>query len=184
MGSGGINNAKGACAQNLPPFGFARIIDIADETKPTLVSQLKLEVSDPANCAAVALDTSFNEVFGYSSHYCTVDNPADARFVACSYFQAGVRVFDIANPYRPREVAYYKPPAVQGARPGSNHFNRANAKRTTDWASSNFRWLRRGGETQLWFTSQDNGFQIVRFTNTMASIGKSMAGRDPLRDLP
>jgi hypothetical protein len=44
--------------------------------------------------------------------------------------------------------------------------------------------LRRGDETQLWFTSQDNGFQIVRFTNALASIGKSMAGRDPVRDLP
>jgi hypothetical protein len=184
MGAGGIGGAKGACAQNLPPFGFARIIDIADPANPKLVSQLKLEVSDPSNCGAVAADTSFSGTFGYSSHYCTVDNPADARYAACSYFEAGVRVFDIQNPSRPREIAYYKPPAVQGARPGSNHFSRQGEKRTTDWASSNIRWLRRGDQTELWFTSQDNGFHIVRFTNQLASIGRTMVGRDPLRDLP
>jgi hypothetical protein len=113
-----------------------------------------------------------------------VDNPAEARFAACSFFEAGLRVFDIQDPGRPREIAYYKPPAAQGQIPGSNHFNRQGEKRTTDWVSSNIRWLRRGNETQLWFTSQDNGFHIVRFSNQLASIGKSMAGRDPLRDLP
>lgn len=184
MGAGGIGGAKAACAQDLPPFGFARIIDIQDPTKPQLVSQLKLEVHDPANCGAVAPDTSFSGTFGYSSHYCTVDNPAEARFAACSYFEAGVRVFDIQDLYRPREIAYYKPPAVQGSIPGSNHANRPSEKRTTDWASSNIRWLRRGNATELWFTSQDNGFHIVRFTNQLAAIGKSMAGRDPIRDLP
>ena len=182
MGAGGIGGAKAACAQGLPPFGFARIIDISDPTKPTLVSQLKLEVDDPVNCGAVAADTSFSGTFGYSSHYCTADNPAEARFAACSYFEAGVRVFDIQDPTRPREIAYYKPPAAAGSLPGSNHANRPGEKRTTDWVSSNIRWLRRGTDTELWFTSQDNGFQIVRFTNSLASIGKAMAGSDPVRD--
>jgi hypothetical protein len=184
MGAGGIGGSKAACAQNLPPFGFARILDIADPANPKLVSQLKLEVHEPANCGAVAPDLSFNSTFGYSSHYCTVDNPAEARYAACSYFEAGLRVFDIQDPARPREIAYYKPPAVQGQIPGSNHFSRQAEKRTTDWVSSNIRWLRRGNQTELWFTSQDNGFHVVRFTNQLASIGRSMAGRDPLRDLP
>jgi hypothetical protein len=184
MGAGGLGGAKAACAQNLPPFGFARIIDIANPAKPTLVSQLMLEVDDPANCGSVAGDLSFSGTFGYSSHYCTVDNPADARFAACSYFEAGIRVFDIQDPRRPKEIAYYKPPAVAGAIPGSNHLTRPGDKRTTDWTSSNIRWLRRGNNTELWFTSQDNGFQIARFTNSLASIGKAMAGRDQVRDLP
>jgi hypothetical protein len=182
MGAGGLGGAKAACAQGLPPFGFARIIDIADPARPALIAQLKLEVDDPANCGAVAADTSFSGTFGYSSHYCTVDNPADARFAACSYFEAGVRVFDIQDPSRPREIAYYKPPAAAGSIPGSNHANRPGEKRTTDWASSNIRWLRRGNTTELWFTSQDNGFQIVRFTNSLAAIGQAMAGNDPIRD--
>jgi hypothetical protein len=181
-GTGITGTARSACAQKLPPFGFARIIDITDDTKPVLVSQLKLEVHDPANCSVLAADTSFEGLFGYSSHYCTVDNPVEARFAACSYFEAGVRVFDIQNPARPKEIAYYKPPAMQGPIPGSFHAVRTTDKRTTDWASSNIRWLRRGNDTELWFTSQDNGFQIVKFTNSLASIGPSMAGHDPVRD--
>lgn len=35
-----------ACAKGLPPFGFARIIDLSDETKPKLVAKLMLEVND------------------------------------------------------------------------------------------------------------------------------------------
>src|SRR5262249_31197845 len=99
------------------------------------------------------------------------------------YFEAGIRVFDIEDPARPRGIAYYKPPAGQGSIPGSNHANRPSEKSTTDWASSNNRWLRRGAGTQLWFTSPDHGVQVVRFTNALASIGKSMVGRDPIRDL-
>src|SRR5205814_9779719 len=128
---------------SLRPSESAGTIGLSAQAQPVLVSQLKLEVDDPANCAAVAADTSFSGTFGYSSHYCTVDNPAEARFAACSYFEAGVRVFDIQDPYRPREIAYYKPPAVQGSIPGSNHANRPSEKRTTDWASPNIRWPRR-----------------------------------------
>jgi hypothetical protein len=180
-GSGGMGGPKAACAQNLPPHGFARIIDVSDERNPKLAAQLKLEVDDPANCATVLTDSQGGG-FGYSSHYCTLDNPAEARYAACSYFEAGVRVFDIQDPYRPKEIAYYKPPAVQGPIPGSNHATRPPDKRTVDWASSNLRWLRRGNDTYLWFTSQDNGFQIVRFTNKLASIGSTMVGSDPMRD--
>src|SRR5262249_6785184 len=122
--------------------------------------------------------------FGYSSHYCTVDNPNDARFAACSYFEAGVPVFDIQDPYRPKEIAYYKPPPVSRSIPRPHHPPRSGEKRATHRTSSNIRWLRRGETTELWFTSQDNGFQIVRFTNALAAIGKSMVGRDAVRDLP
>jgi hypothetical protein len=172
-GSSGLGkDAKAACAQNLPPFGFARIIDIADEKNPRVVSKLMLEVHDPANCAAVEQDTGFSDFFGYSSHYCTADNPENARYLACSYFEAGLRVFDIRDPYHPKEIAYYKPPAVASVL-GTSVRASLREKRSTDWTSSNVGWHRHGDELQLWFTSQDNGFQIVKFTNRLASLGKT-----------
>ncbi len=176
-GAGGIaEGGKAACAQNLPPFGFARIIDISDERRPRVVSKLMLEVHDPANCAAVQQDTGFADIFGYSSHYCTADNPLDAQYLACSYFESGLRVFDIRDPLRPKEIAYYKPPTDGNmrARLGSSDLYSRRPGRYTDWTSSNVRWDRRGGELHLWFTSHDNGFQIVRFTNRLASLGKSI----------
>ena len=173
-GAGGIGEGgKAACAQNLPPFGFARIIDISDETNPRLVSQLMLDVHDPTNCAAVQLDTGFADLFGYSSHYCTVDNAENAEYVACSYFEAGLRVFDIRDPYRPKEIAYYKPPARSATPAGSSNSSiRRHANRTADWTSSNVHWHRNGDELHLWFTSHENGFQIVKFTNKLTTLAK------------
>ena len=79
-----------------------------------------LEVDDPANCS-MTMGEATNPAFVYDSHYCNVDDPHDARLLVCSFFEAGLRAFDIRNPYHPREVAYYKPPA-QGTKdlPGSN----------------------------------------------------------------
>jgi hypothetical protein len=121
-----------------------------------------LEVHDPANCPVVLDDPSANN---YSSHYCNADNDHNARMVACTYRDAGLRVFDIRDPVHPKEIAYYKPPARRTAfLPGSNLYS-PGADRTVDHTPTQIRWRKHEGEIHLWFASQDNGFQIVRFTN-------------------
>jgi hypothetical protein len=174
LGSGGGLGKTFACANGLPPFGYGRIVDISDETNPRIVSKLSLEVSEYANCAKTLPDPTSN--FGYTSHYCTVDDEQDATMVACSYFEAGLRVFDIRDPSKPREIAYYKPPARRKqARPASTFYwssGGANSDRTADWSSSNIRW--RKDRSELWFTSHDNGFQAIRL-HTAGSSGCSSA---------
>lgn len=158
------------CSEGLPPFAFARIFDISDDRAPKLVSKLMLETHDPANCA-MTLNDSQSAVFGYDSHYCTAfaetgdthtDPVDDAALIICGYFESGLRVFDVRDPYLPREIAYYNPPArlsQQNSLPGSNHIGVKNV----DWTASHPRLRADRGE--IWFTSQDNGFQIVKFTN-------------------
>ena len=53
LGSGGLgaSSRAAACAQQLPPFGFPKIIDISDETKPPEIATLMLEVHVPSNCS-------------------------------------------------------------------------------------------------------------------------------------
>jgi hypothetical protein len=166
----GLSRVTTACAQGLPPFGLGRIIDILDETNPVLVSELKLEVHDPANCALFQSDSSTGG-FIYDSHYCTVDDAKNAKMAACSYFQAGVRVFDIRDPYHPKELAYYKPGAVGTAsRPGST----LTGNRAYDYSSSNIRWVKKDGDIFLWFTSHDNGFQVVKFTDHLKQIDPAL----------
>jgi hypothetical protein len=171
-----------ACRRGLPPFGFARVIDISNETKPKIISKLMLEVHDPANCHRFLEDfpTAISDLdpYGYSSHYCTVDRAKDPRMLACGYLGAGLRVFDIRDPFHPREIAYYKPPAQRTKRlPGSalwadygGDVGITNPDRTTDRVQTNMRFRRHKGELHIWFVGQDNGFQIVRFTKSMREL--------------
>ncbi len=147
--------------------GAARLIDISDETKPVVVSKLKLEVHMPENANAVAPDTAPQPVFGYNGHYCTVDNPDDAQIVACGYFQSGLRVFDIRDPYKPREIAYYIPPASPGYHPGSNYQFEGQCG-AADWASAHSRIVLEREE--IWFTSQCGGLHVVRFKRPLAEL--------------
>ena len=124
---------------------------------------------------SVQPDTGFSDIFGYSSHYCTADNPDNTQYLACSYFEAGLRVFDIRDPYRPKEIAYYKPATRSATLSGSSSPSLRRGNRNTDWTSSNIRWRRHGDELQLWFTSHENGFQIVKFTNRLASLTKNFS---------
>jgi hypothetical protein len=144
--------------------GAARIIDLGDETAPRIVSKLKLEIQLPEHAAARMSDTRNPVLFGYDAHYCTVDRPTDPTTLACGYFASGVRVFDIRDPRAPRELAYYNPPAQTDKTvldlPGSEHAA-TFGDMTTDWCSSPPRFV--GDE--LWVTCQDNGFQVLRFTN-------------------
>jgi hypothetical protein len=94
-----------------PPYGYARILDIQNETNPTLVSKIKTEAQDPANC--VAATAQAGPSYGVSTHYCNVDRQDDPRLLACGLWAGGVRLFDIRNPWRPKELAYFNVPGAQ-----------------------------------------------------------------------
>lgn len=146
--------------------GAARIINIEDEKNPALAGRLMLEVHDPANADATREQTE-GSIFGYEGHYCGVDSMTETTVFACGYFQSGLRVFDVRDPYHPREIAYYNPPGKPGYQAGSN-FNLTGECGTVDWASSMTRVdLARG---EIWFTSQCNGFQVVRFTRPLTEL--------------
>jgi hypothetical protein len=166
-GSGGISSAaqqQAACAAGLPPFPMARIIDIRDETNPKIVSRLALETHDPANCAQVLPDLVGLSTFTYGSHYCSVDNRHHATTLACGYFNSGIRVFDIRDPVRPKEIAYFNPAGTTTASPGSNHVRAGGwVAGGPDWCSAQVHLNRARGT--LWSTCQDNGLLMLKFTN-------------------
>ncbi|MHB8510135.1 MAG: LVIVD repeat-containing protein [Candidatus Dormibacteria bacterium] len=165
LGSGGLGTNQAwaySCANSMIPFGIARIFDISDEKNPKPVSRLTLETDDPANCAAVMDDENGQAIFAYDSHYCAVDQRQEATTLACGYFNSGIRVFDIRDPFHPREIAYFNPPArvsQQNSLPGSEHIG----AKTADWCSSQVRFIQ--NPPGLWAQCQDNGFMTLRFTN-------------------
>jgi hypothetical protein len=98
------------------PVGAARIIDISDETRPVVVSTMRLQVNQPSARAGEQQDDPGAQqgVQGYAAHYCGVPTTTDPTVLACSFILSGLRVFDIADPQRPREVAYFNQPAPDG----------------------------------------------------------------------
>ena len=95
------------------PVGAARIIDIADETAPVAISEMRLEVNDADNRAGPEKDDpgAGDPAQGYAGHYCAVPQRTDPGIVACSFIMSGLRVFDIHDPYHPSEIAYFNPPS-------------------------------------------------------------------------
>ena len=45
-------------------------------------------------------------------HYCNVDRRDDPRLLSCALWAGGVRLYDIRNPWRPKEVAYFNVPGT------------------------------------------------------------------------
>jgi LVIVD repeat len=181
-GAAGPGGLAGACARGQSLWGYPQIIDVGNEAKPKIIAKLMLEVSDPANCLQQVNEpndppgtvpgTNLPPESGttnYSEERCVADSPLNATMLACSFQNAGLRVFDIRDPYRPREIAYYKPPAVRTqARPGSGSWA-PGVDRTVDKIAGWVRWRTVGRQRELWFSSDGNGFQIVRFTRRFKS---------------
>jgi uncharacterized protein (TIGR03382 family) len=110
--------------------------------------------------------------FAHSCHYCNVDDVDDARILACNCFASGLRFWDIHDPANIKEMAYFKPPA-QGTKilPGSQYANTSlyGFARSYDWATSKPSFPKdRGMDAgDVWTTSQDNGFMVIRLFSTV-----------------
>ncbi|SEG88150.1 hypothetical protein SAMN04489712_12186 [Thermomonospora echinospora] len=165
--------------------GGVRILDVSNERRPVTVRQLKLEINRPQHRKARGADTERNGIFGYDAHYCSLDRLTDPTALACGWTQSGIRVFDIRDLKRPREIAYFNPPAQVGKRsrlvnsahafvPFGAHFSDiredypdkpplylGETDMTADWCMSPPRFD--GG--RLWVSCDDNGALLLRFTN-------------------
>lgn len=144
--------------------GAARIIDIADETKPQVVSNIKLEVNMAGNRPSQAADPgATTPLQGYAGHYCAVPTRHDPGVVACTFILSGLRLFDIRDPYSPKELAYFNAPVVGDtpARPGSTP--------GSNYAMSSPAFVPERGE--IWYSDGHRGFFNVRVTNGVWPFG-------------
>jgi hypothetical protein len=188
--AGGADGWAGACARGVSAFGYPQIIDVADELHPKIISKLRLQVSDPANCAALRAETppdvpgtapgtnlpAISGTTNYSGEACVADNPEDTKMLACGFQNAGLRVFDVSHPTHPKEIAYWKPGAVRTrVLPASGSWA-TGVDRTVDKIAHWARWVvvSKGNEdgddngnsteVQLWTVSDGHGFQVLRFS--------------------
>ena len=189
-GASGVGGWAAACARGASPFGYPNIIDVGDETNPRIIAKLRLEVSDPANCSALLAETPPDApgtapgtnlppesgTTNYSGERCVADNPNNAKMLACSFQNAALRVFDVRDPHHPKEIAYWKPPAVRTeVRPASGSWA-PGVDRTVDKIAGWARWVKGKGrdKLQLWTVSDGNGFQVLRFTDNFKARHKDL----------
>jgi hypothetical protein len=133
-------------------IGAARIIDIEDDKNPFVVSNLRLEVNVGGQTEDPGDDQPFQ---GYQGHYCSLPSRIDPQIVACSFIMSGLRVFDISNPNRPREVAYFNQPLMPGTH--STYPMKAGAFAMSAPAYDQ-------QTRDIWFTDGNSGFYVVRLT--------------------
>jgi hypothetical protein len=146
--------------------GAGRIIDIGDERRPRVISNLRLEVHQPENFEAQSNDNGAdNPVQGYAGHYCNVPRRTDPGIVACSMILSGLRVFDIRDPYRPREIAYFNAPVTPRFVPGAGI-----VPDPSNWAMASPSFVPERGE--IWYSDGLSGFYAVRVTNGVWPFGE------------
>ena len=151
--------------------GAGRMIDIADERNPRVISNLRLEVHQPENFPAQANDNGAdNPVQGYAGHYCNVPTRVDPEIVACSYILSGLRVFDIRDPANPREIAYYNAPVSQRTIPGIGV-----VPDPSNWAMASPSFVPERGE--IWYSDGLSGFYAVRLTNGTQALAQPGGSR-------
>jgi hypothetical protein len=83
-----------------------RVVDIADETKPSVLSELPVPEGD--FCARGGR-------FGpHNVHEMRPGSLSNSNEIYVTWFNAGLRVVDISDATRPREIAYFVPDAPPG----------------------------------------------------------------------
>jgi len=135
------------------PVGAARIINVDDPRHPFLVSNVRLQVHEPANHSGEQWNDpgGNNPLGGYAAHYCSVTTRNNPKLAGCSMILSGLRIFDISDVQHPREVAYFNMPTKKGG----------DAFSQPSWDPAN---------NSVWYTDSSTGFWDVRLTNGVENL--------------
>jgi len=141
--------------------GAARIIDIADETKPKVVANLRLAINEPDNHKKYGGDPGAYEqengfVQGYAAHYCNIPTRVDPKLVACSFIVSGLRLFDISSITHPKEVGYFVAPT-------QSKFE--NSFSPSDFGMSMPAFA--PDRHEVWWTDGTSGFYVLRVADSV-----------------
>jgi hypothetical protein len=140
--------------------GFITIVDITDPHTPYPVSNFQVPAASGDFCHRGAR-------FGPHSSNLSYDPVYYGRLMFFSYFNAGVRVVDVRDPFRPVEVGYYIPAVNSETAP--THGHRVVQTNNVEVDARGFAYIvdRAGG-----------GLDILRLTGAAADIAPSPSSHD------
>jgi hypothetical protein len=137
--------------------GAARIINIDNPAKPRIVSNIRLAVNMQANHKKASVDPAplpAAEILDNAFHYCALPTQVNPTIVACSAINSGLRIFDIRNPFKPKEIGYYIAPPKLGRPLGLLPGNVAMSQPAFD--------IKR---REVWYTDAGSGFYVVKLNS-------------------
>ncbi|MCW2760709.1 MAG: hypothetical protein JWR85_910, partial [Marmoricola sp.] len=103
-------NTEAIAERSQEPLNFAGIVDASDERRPRLMSLLP--VPAPAPGAPYANFHTRGGRFGPHNQHHPQDDTVlfdSDQLIFMTWFNAGLRIYDIADAYLPREVAWFLP---------------------------------------------------------------------------
>ena len=102
-------NTEAIAERQQEPYNFAGIVDVSDETNPRIMSLLP--IPEPAAGADYPNFSTRGGRFGpHNQHHPQGQELyADDNLMFMTWFNAGLRVYDISDAYLPREIAWYLP---------------------------------------------------------------------------
>jgi hypothetical protein len=94
------------------------IVDVRDETNPVPI----------ATCPLPPVEQFKTRGGRYGAHNLHENRPAPGAWISetvvvGTFFNGGVRAYDVSDPFRPAEVAWHVPPAPRGSRAGAVQIN-------------------------------------------------------------
>ncbi|MFL5846595.1 MAG: LVIVD repeat-containing protein [Solirubrobacteraceae bacterium] len=152
-------NASTLGSGSADDVGAGRILDVSDERAPKVVSNLRLQINQPAEHKEFGADPGADGQIrggaqGYAAHYCNIPTRVDPTIVACSFIASGLRLFDISDVTAPKEIGYYVPPT--NARVENSGMASAYAMSQPVFVPARH---------EVWFTDGTSGFYALRVVN-------------------
>jgi hypothetical protein len=144
------------------PVGAARIINIDNPRRPRIVSDIRLEVHQPAVHSGEQMGDpgAWFPAQGYAAHYCSMPTRKDPKIAGCSMILSGLRLFDISDVRHPREVAYFNKPVTK-------------VKKLTVFGDGAYAMSQPAWDVEnksVWYTDTNSGFYVVRLTNGVQKL--------------
>jgi hypothetical protein len=154
--------------QEAPHFGF--LLDITTDSKPWPLSTLRVNDDDgnPNFCSrGPRFGThATNENF-YAPYY--------GRLTFISYFDAGVRVWDIRDPVHPKQVAHFIPPVNSFTQPSCATINGQTVCKTNVMTNN----VELDTRNLIYIVDRvGSGADILQLIGDAAKIGSGQADRD------
>jgi len=153
--------------------GAGRILDMTDEKKPVVISNMRLAVNqEQAQAGPQRQDPGATATAqGYRGHNCSIPTRVNPTIVACSFIVSGLRIFDIADPRNPQEIAYFNgkiKPSTDGGLLRLGAFAMASPVYIPE-------------RREVWYSDGNLGFHSVRLTAAAKRTGPVTAAPGPAR---